>query len=172
MPGIYYGIKATPKGKTRTNMEQSAKHGQIRRYGLYKVDPQLVPDAIYNDQVDANRKKLTAKQKKHIQAVNASKAESARERAKINFSAILPDVVSVAKRKAIIAEEKKLLKDMEEAAAESARERVRIDFTNKVLPKLKKKAKRYRAVQYSKDLTAIKKGAVTRQLKSVLMPIY
>ncbi len=48
MPKIYYGIKATPKGKARADMEQSAKHDQVRRYGLYKIDPALVPHAVYN----------------------------------------------------------------------------------------------------------------------------
>lgn len=104
---IYYGIKATPKGKTRTNMEQSAKNGQLRRYGLYKVDASLVPQAVYNDMVDRN---ITAKdRKKALKELKDAKnrriaaEESALERQKIERGFILnPEIIAAAKRRKVV----------------------------------------------------------------------
>ena len=101
MPKLYYGIRATPKGKTRADMEQSAKHNQLRRFGLYKVDPQLVEDAVYNHMPDRNitKKQIERAKAKSRDAENRRKAakESAKEREKINRQYELgPQIIAAA----------------------------------------------------------------------------
>jgi hypothetical protein len=45
MTDIYCGVKNVPKGKKRGTMKQCASKGEVRYYGLKRIDPKLLEHA-------------------------------------------------------------------------------------------------------------------------------
>jgi len=46
MSTVFCGVGKVPKGKTRGNMKECAEIGQIRYYGLKKVDSRIIENAL------------------------------------------------------------------------------------------------------------------------------
>lgn len=73
MSQIYCGTEKLPKGKKLGNMEDCVKAGQVRRFGLFAVDPMLLAAKIdrgpnigdYKDKVTALKGKLAGLKHKY-----------------------------------------------------------------------------------------------------------
>jgi hypothetical protein len=63
MSDIYCGISNVPKGSRRGSMKQCADKGQIRYYGIKKIDSRLI-QADKDTKIGMNREQLIYKIKK------------------------------------------------------------------------------------------------------------
>ena len=54
MSKIYCGVDAVPKGYKKGSMKECVEKGQIRLYGLYKIDPKL----LEKDKEEIKKKKV------------------------------------------------------------------------------------------------------------------
>ncbi len=58
MSDIYCGVGKLPKGKKYGSMKQCAEQGQIRRYGLFKVDKRTIEAAQSSRKKSASESEL------------------------------------------------------------------------------------------------------------------
>jgi hypothetical protein len=63
MSNIFCGIGDVPKGKKRGSMAQCAEMGQIRYYGVKKVDQKLISSVIKDKKTRSSLKKTTVDKK-------------------------------------------------------------------------------------------------------------
>jgi hypothetical protein len=61
MSNIFCGIGKMPKGQKRGNMRECAEKGQIRYYGIKKIDPKTLELAKSKDVLPETREKLILK---------------------------------------------------------------------------------------------------------------
>lgn len=71
MSDIYCGIEKIPKNKKRGSMKECAENGQIRYYGLKKVDSRLIENALNEKKLKASG---TSKLDKKIEDLNIDAA--------------------------------------------------------------------------------------------------
>lgn len=108
MTDIYCGISKIPKGSRRGNMRECAEKGQIRYYGLRKIDDRTLKSAANKkkDQVSYHEAvklvvRLRARLKRMISEIKAEKDKSKKEKKKEEAKKVqkeLKQAVSVANK--------------------------------------------------------------------------
>jgi hypothetical protein len=72
-PKVYYGSKPTPGGRQNATMKQSIDNGQVRLYGILKVDPAMIKES------EAAKRKQAAERRAEIKSKSAAaKAKEAK----------------------------------------------------------------------------------------------
>ncbi len=61
MSDIYCGIGKVPKGQRLGNMKECAEKGQVRYYGIKKIDPKTIELTKKKDKIPETRDKLIIK---------------------------------------------------------------------------------------------------------------
>src|SRR5438105_1319796 len=61
MSNVYCGVGKMPKGQKRGTMRECAEKGQIRYYGIKKIDPKKIQLAKKKDIIPESREKLILK---------------------------------------------------------------------------------------------------------------
>jgi hypothetical protein len=65
-PKVYYGSKPTPGGRQNATMKQSIDNGQVRLYGILKVDPVMIKES------EAAKRKQAAERRAEIKSKSAA----------------------------------------------------------------------------------------------------
>jgi len=107
MPTSYCGIGKLPKGQKKGSMKDCVEKGQIRLYGLFKIDPKLL-------EVDTKEKKenkvKTYTKKELINKISSINGELTSKKRTVEFSKDKKEVSDAKKKvKELEAERKKFL---------------------------------------------------------------
>ena len=153
MSDIYCGSKKDiPKGKKRGSMKQCAELGEVRYYGIKKIDQKLV------DAVDDAKKKNTSATNKL-----ASKKKSLEE----NYIKLIGKIKKV-KDKLAVEKDKmaKLVLQKELESFETKQREIKIELSILQKPKAKSKSKSARAKPKKVKSKKLKSKSKTKKTKT------
>ena len=104
MSDIHCGVNKVPKGKKLGSMLECAERGQIRYYGLKKIDPKTLDAVKKNKTKPVTREKLflkhselNAKKKKLTQAIKDEKNKTKKEKINKDMKKITVKVAEIVK---------------------------------------------------------------------------
>lgn len=80
---IVYGVRPLKKGERYANMQEAAQKGQIRYWGLYKVD-----NIMRNITINKGKKKKNTKIKPEVKEIEAPKKKYTKRQAEIAMAAM------------------------------------------------------------------------------------
>ena len=159
MTSKYCGIGKMPKNSTRGSMRECAEKGQVRYYGIVKVDPKTMDLAKRKDVIPESREQLLKKMVNLRGIINRNKgrAETTKDpKAKVEYLKVLKKAESDLKK--VVPKLKKIEKQRDEAKVPRAK-----------LPK--KKAVVVKKKADVKVPVAKKKAVVVKKKADVKVPV-
>lgn len=139
MSDAYCGVGKVPKGKRRGSMKQCAEAGQIRYYGIKKVDKRTLAGAKSGRKKKGSKEKvrgqfvtLKVKRKKLFEAVKAEKNKKKKEKLKTEWKKVTKELEQIQKQ----------LKKMSRGKKRSSKKRSKKRSKRRSKKRSKKKSKK------------------------------